>query len=856
MTRDGLVERGSDGEDRRISRRELDFDLRGESAQEPPERASPKGKRKQKQMAHPRDSEAQADDREPEEKRELPDDPGASSAADHNADTAPDTESTSRDNSRQTGYPSDKSSGEKRTGSRTKSRHSIESHTIEYELSTTYAASPEHNSSDISTESESGASESESSALGHDQESGYTDDKLSHLQERADRADTKLDKARKKIPKKRKPTVQRCTDPVTGNASNKLQFEETPLPPHGERKTPLPVKAVASVSGGVIRAAANTLHKKVRESEHENVGIEAAHKTEIAAEGLIRGGSKVTRSAFRFARNKPYRRVSALERQAEKAHSKLTYKRAAAQQPAQKQTGVIARFIQRQSQKRKHAQAARETQKTAQTVQTTANTATKIAKSASGFLQRHPLVIGGVAIGFAFIMLFSTTLSACTNLATGIGGSIFLASYTADDADIDNAELIYSEWETDLEISIMSAEYVYSGYDEYRRSVGEISHNPYELTAFLTAVYGDFKYRNIVDILREVFEEQYVLSYMPEIETRYADPDDEDGDGDYEPYEWRVLNITLTSKSFTTVAYTRMDDAQRELYNLYMQTKGNRQYLDSPFDFNWLPYVSSYYGYRVHPISGDKNYHKGLDIGVASGTEIHAGHSGTVTFAGYDSGFGNFIVLDDGKGLVSQYAHCSSLLVHAGQTVEAGDVIALVGSTGNSTGPHLHLEIIMNGQYLNPIYCAETNDDGSGPSYGNPGSPMGDGSYAAMLEEAEKYLGYPYVWGGSTPSTSFDCSGFVCWVINQSGVGSVGRTTAQGLYNLCTPVSPGEAQPGDLIFFQGTYSTTDTVTHVGIYVGDNLMINAGNPIKYERTDSPGRLSHFYSFGRLPAVGSE
>ena len=159
----------------------------------------------------------------------------------------------------------------------------------------------------------------------------------------------------------------------------------------------------------------------------------------------------------------------------------------------------------------------------------------------------------------------------------------------------------------------MSAEYVYSGYNEYRRSVGEISHNPYELMAFLTAVYGDFKYRNIVDVLREVFEEQYVLSFIPEIETRYADSDDEDGDGDYEPYEWRVLNITLTSKSFTTVAYTRMDDTQRELYNLYMQTKGNRQYLDSPFDFNWLPYVSSFYGCRVHPISGEKNYHKGLD---------------------------------------------------------------------------------------------------------------------------------------------------------------------------------------------------------------------------------------------------
>jgi cell wall-associated NlpC family hydrolase len=162
----------------------------------------------------------------------------------------------------------------------------------------------------------------------------------------------------------------------------------------------------------------------------------------------------------------------------------------------------------------------------------------------------------------------------------------------------------------------------------------------------------------------------------------------------------------------------------------------------------------------------------------------------------------------------------------------------------------LHLEILKDGIYLNPIYFADTGSYNLTPNYGDPGSPMGDGTYAALIAEAEKYLGYPYVWGGSTPATSFDCSGFVCWVLNQSGAASVGRTTAQGLYNLCTPVSPADARPGDLIFFQGTYSTTDTVTHVGIYVGNNLMINAGDPIKYERIDSAYRAASFYAFGRI------
>ena len=127
---------------------------------------------------------------------------------------------------------------------------------------------------------------------------------------------------------------------------------------------------------------------------------------------------------------------------------------------------------------------------------------------------------------------------------------------------------------------------------------------------------------------------------------------------------------------------------------------------------------------------------------------------------------------------------------------------------------------------------------------------MGDGSFAAMLAEAEKYLGYPYVWGGSSPPT-FDCSGYVSWVVNQSGAGSVGRQTAQGLYNLCTPISKGSLRPGDLVFFTGTYSSPNPVTHVGIYVGGVRMIHAGDPISYANINSSYWTGHFYSGGRLP-----
>lgn len=126
---------------------------------------------------------------------------------------------------------------------------------------------------------------------------------------------------------------------------------------------------------------------------------------------------------------------------------------------------------------------------------------------------------------------------------------------------------------------------------------------------------------------------------------------------------------------------------------------------------------------------------------------------------------------------------------------------------------------------------------------------LADETFAAMIEEAEKYIGYPYVWGGSSPKTSFDCSGFVSWVINHSGW-DVGRLGAQGLCNICTPVSSANVRPGDLVFFVGTYDTPG-VSHVGIYVGDGWMIHAGNPIGYANLNTSYWQSHFYAYGRLP-----
>ena len=162
------------------------------------------------------------------------------------------------------------------------------------------------------------------------------------------------------------------------------------------------------------------------------------------------------------------------------------------------------------------------------------------------------------------------------------------------------------------------------------------------------------------------------------------------------------------------------------------------------------------------------------------------------------------------------------------------------------------LETLGNRSYLfGEDVSSAPGGGGEYTDYDIPGEALTDTAFANMIREAEKYLGYPYVWGGPSPSTSFDCSGFVSWVINNCGNGwSVGRQTANGLKNLCDIIPPSEAKPGDLIFFQGTYNTSGA-SHVGIYVGNGMMIHCGDPISYASIQTNYWQQHFYCFGRIP-----
>lgn len=194
----------------------------------------------------------------------------------------------------------------------------------------------------------------------------------------------------------------------------------------------------------------------------------------------------------------------------------------------------------------------------------------------------------------------------------------------------------YTEWETDLQMEIDRVESDRPGYDEYRYNLGAIEHDPYVLMGYLTSAYQGFTYDEVESVLRQLFQEQYTLSFSEETEIRYrtetsVDPETGEETQEEVPYEWRILNVKLTVTPLENLVVSRMNADQKEICEILLQTKGNRQYVKNVFGTNWLPYVTSYYGYRVHPISGEKNYHTGVDIGMPEGTEILAGHDGTVT---------------------------------------------------------------------------------------------------------------------------------------------------------------------------------------------------------------------------------
>ena len=676
--------------------------------------------------------------------------------------------------------------------------------------------------------------------------------KLKRKQKQAEKAAEKVRKARKKLPKKREYTLQRVFDEETGKGKYvvvPLEMEK-PYKPDGITK-----KAMQRVQ----IEGRNFVHGKIAENEKENAAVEGFHKTEQRGEDLF----AFIRRQYKGKEYRQRKKIAGLEKKQFKKEVNFQYQKFIEENPQIKKKALQKR-LQKQRIKREYLKARQRkaATKTAQeAVFKSANTTTAIARKLQEIARRNIGVFIMVGIMALLLLMIMTSMVSCGAMFAGTQSTILASSYLSEPKEIDAADLQFTRLELDLQKKIDNIETDYPGYDEYDYNLGEIGHNPFTLISYLSAVYTQFTASEVADEVQALFDAMYELTATPVTETRTRSVTNAQGQTVQEEYEVKILRVVLTVKPLESIVAAKMDTEQKETYELYMETGGLLQQFGSPLDLYWYNYVSSYYGYRKNPSTGNEELHRGVDIAVPTGTTVYAAHDGAVTTAAYDSYYGNYVVIEK-DGYTTKYAHLNSLQVRSGQQVKKGDAIGTTGNTGSSIGSHLHIECLYNGEYYNPLFYF---DVGEGTLYGEtpggggagnrpvnvtPPESYDDEAVQALMAEAEKYLGFPYVWGGSSPSTSFDCSGFVCYVFTHSGVHNLPRTTAQGIYDQCTPVSASEAKPGDIIFFTGTYNSASAVSHVGIYCGNGVMIHCGDPIAYASINTPYWQSHFYSFGRL------
>ena len=694
--------------------------------------------------------------------------------------------------------------------------------------------------------------------------------KLEKLQKKAEKAGRKTQAARKKLPKKKEYSLERVFDEKSGRAKYVLTavVKEKPF------QEDSPVKRMAGRTGSEFT---NFAHGKVAEVEKENSGVEGAHKTEQKAEDTYR----FVKRHYKNKEQRQRKKVAKLEKKQFKKEVSFRYQKFLEENPEMQEKTLkkqLQKRMQKQRIKREYAKARRAGQAAKNTKEAavkSANFTTTVAKKLQEIAAKHASLLVTVAAFGVLLIMIMTSISSCGAMFSEGMSTTLAGSYMSVPAEIDAADLAFSELEMELQKEVDSIETDYPDYDEYRYNLDAIGHDPFALISYLSAVHTEFTAADVQGEIESLFDEMYELTLNPTTETRTRTVTktgtrtvtNADGTTSTETYTYEeeeeytvtILEVTLTAKDLNLIAAGHMNSEQKEIYALYNETHGLTQQFYTPLNLYWYNYVSSYYGYRINPVTGAEQFHRGVDIAVPTGTGVLAAMDGTVTTAAYDSYYGNYIVIEDSNGYCTKYAHMDTLSVSAGQAVKHGDSIGTTGNTGSSTGSHLHIECLYNGEYYNPLFYFEA---GEGTLYGEAGAPGSGGGNAippdsyddatvqALMEEAARYLGYPYVWGGSSPSTSFDCSGFVCWVFTNSGVHNLPRTTAQGIYDQCTPVSAVDAKAGDIIFFTGTYNSAGAVSHVGIYCGNGTMIHCGDPISYANINSSYWQSHFYAFGRL------
>ncbi len=379
---------------------------------------------------------------------------------------------------------------------------------------------------------------------------------------KVDKAAAKADKAQAKIPKKQ--VRQKTVDPETGKVTTKLVLEDKKKPPsklsHAVRDTP-------------ANAVLGKVHKEIRETEQDNVGVESAHKSEEAAET----GARLMREGYRSHKLKPYRKAAQAEQKLEKANVNALYQKSLRENP-QLASNPISRWQQKQAIKKEYAaakragQAAGNTASTAKKTGKAAKTVKEKAQEAGAFVVRHKkgfLIAGAI---FLLVCMLLNTMSSCSMMAQSIGSVVSGTTYPSDDPELVAVEADYAAKETALQAEIDNIESSHPGYDEYQYDLDMIGHDPHELAAYLSAVLQGYTQESAQAELERVFSAQYTLTLTEEVQIRtYTDED-----GDEHEYEYRILHVKLESRPISSVATELLTPDQLEMYQVYRQTLGNK----------------------------------------------------------------------------------------------------------------------------------------------------------------------------------------------------------------------------------------------------------------------------------------
>ena len=527
----------------------------------------------------------------------------------------------------------------------------------------------------------------------------------------ATRSPPKKSKVEQSVPKKQK--LKQDADKAA-EKSQHLRFGKAEITPdEASRMTKQQKRAMYAAA-----AARSAVHREVDQYEDDNVGTQALSEGEKAA-GNVRDISKSI-----YAR-KLKKKAKMQGKKGAKTAKSSPQKPTAAQDAGASGTGEgssnwLSRWRQKQDIRQSYYAAAHSGTAAQTAGGKTVSNGTTAAKSGmeqiidkgrsvvstavngiANFAKSNAHVLVIVGVFLLLLLLVMSAFSSCSILFSGTTQVSGQTIYTAEDRDIKGAETDYKKLEKDLDKKIKRTPTDHPGYDEYQYHLDEITHDPWQLTSFLTTLYDDYTRSEVQGKLKETFKKQYKLTTWVEVQTRYRTVVMIDiftgiPYTTQVPYQYKIFHTKLENRGLEVVIREELTEDQWKRYEIFQDTKGGRPYL----------------------------FKGGLPAG---------------------------------------------------------------GSDGSGT---------------------------PGIDYTVPAEALTDEEFAAIYKEAQKYVGTPYVWGGSTPETGFDCSGYVCWVYNQNGY-NVGRTTANGLWNKSQHISEAEAKPGDLVFFEGTYDTPGK-SHVGI----------------------------------------